>query len=66
VPEAALMALYAGVSRGGNRIDLAAFRAYLDRQVAAIRAKTGCSQVRFRLVVEQGQTKLKARPIRAE
>ena len=67
VPEAALAALYAGLGRdGAGRFDLETFRAYLDRQAAAIRAKTGCSQVRFRLVSEDGQTKLKARPMRTD
>jgi len=29
----------------------------------ALRAKTGCGQVQFRLVTEAGTTKLKAKPL---
>ena len=36
----------------------------LERQRAAIRAKTGCEDVRFRVVVEDGKAKVKATPIR--
>jgi hypothetical protein len=65
-PEA-VEALYQALSRGGEgpRFDLESFRVYLDRQTAEIRSKTGCRQVRFRLVEEGGRTKLKARPIKA-
>lgn len=67
VSETALKALYAGLAKNGDtRFDLETFRTYLDRQASAIRAKTGCSQVRFRLAEEEGQIKLKARPIRAD
>ena len=37
----------------------------LARQEAAIREKTGCERVRFRVVVEGGKAKLKATPVRA-
>lgn len=37
----------------------------LKRQEAAIRDKTGCAQVKFRVVVENGKTKLKAQPVKA-
>lgn len=36
----------------------------LERQRDAIRAKTGCEDVRFRVVVEDGKAKVKATPIR--
>jgi hypothetical protein len=36
----------------------------LAKQREAIRAKTGCEDVRFRVVVENGKTKLKATPIK--
>ncbi len=43
-------------------------RARLDEQIArqreAIRAKTGCKDVQFRVVVEDGRAKLKAKPVR--
>lgn len=64
----AIEALYAGLCRGRDkppRFDSDSFKTYLGRQVETIRAKTGCSQVRFRLVEEAGEVKLKAKPIRA-
>jgi hypothetical protein len=64
---AALFAGVAGVAAGGGegapRFDLAGFEAYLQRQVAAIRDKTGCDEVQFRLATEDGKLKLKARPV---
>lgn len=64
----AVETLYQGIylrSKTRNpKMDLERFRTYLDRQVAAIRAKTGCSEVLFRVSVENGKTKLKARPVR--
>lgn len=45
------------------QFDLDSFRSYLQRQAEAIRAKTGCSEVRFRLAEEGGRIKLKAKPI---
>jgi hypothetical protein len=33
--------------------------------VSAIREKTGCSEVQFRLAAEDGKIKLKARPVAA-
>jgi hypothetical protein len=59
-------ALYQGLaSTPGEapRFDLDSFQTYLTRQVAAIREKTGCSQVQFRLATEDGKVKLKARPV---
>jgi len=63
----AVEALYVGLCRGERtpRFDLESFKSYLDRQAEAIRSKTGCSKVRFRLVEEDGRTKLKARPLTA-
>lgn len=65
-PEAA-EALYQGLAAGGEagRFDLGTFHSYLERQAAAIRAKTGCEGVQFRLAREDGKLKLKARPIGA-
>jgi hypothetical protein len=64
-PEpAAAAALYEGLGGGGQAVfDLAGFEAYLARQAAAIRAKTGCAAVQFRVAVEDGKPRLKARPI---
>jgi hypothetical protein len=47
------------------RFDLATFGVYLERQAAAIRDKTGCEDVQFRLATEDGKVKLKARPLGA-
>jgi hypothetical protein len=67
-PEA-VEALYQGLAAapgdGGPRFDLDSFQTYLTRQVAAIREKTGCAQVQFRLAAEDGKLKLKARPVGA-
>jgi hypothetical protein len=62
-PEAA-EALYQGLARSeAPKFDLDSFRAYLERQAAAIRTRTGCGQVQFRLAAEDGKMKLKARPV---
>lgn len=53
----------AGGSAEGPRFDLASFGSYLQRQAAAIRDKTGCAEVQFRLAAEDGKLKLKARPV---
>lgn len=67
IDPAAVEALYQGLAAapgdGGPRFDLDSFQTYLTRQVAAIREKTGCSQVQFRLAAEDGKLKLKARPV---
>lgn len=66
-PEAA-EALYQGLAASPGdapRFDLDSFQTYLTKQVAAIREKTGCSQVQFRLAAEDGKLKLKARPVAA-
>jgi hypothetical protein len=64
-PEAA-EALYQGLAAapgGSPGFDLDSFQTYLTRQVAAIRDKTGCTEVQFRLSPEDGKLKLKARPV---
>jgi len=61
-------ALYQGLAASPGdapRFDLDSFQTYLARQVSAIREKTGCSQVQFRLAAEDGKIKLKARPMAA-
>ena len=65
VEPAAAEALYAGLARGAEapRFDLDSFQTYIERQAAAIRARTGCAQVQFRLAEEDGKLKLKARPV---
>jgi hypothetical protein len=66
-PEA-VEALYQGLAgRGeGPKFDLDSFQTYLARQVTALREKTGCSEVQFRLANEDGKLKLKARPVPAK
>jgi hypothetical protein len=64
-PDAA-EALYHGLSAGagdGPKFDLDSFQTYLRRQTAAIREKTGCTDVQFRVAEEDGKLKLKARPV---
>ena len=61
--------LYKGLFlRGGSRnpgMDLERFRSYIHRQADAIREKTGCRDIQFRIAMqEDGKAKIKARPIR--
>jgi hypothetical protein len=64
-PEAAEALYQALAAAPGDspRFDLDSFQTYLARQVAAIRDKTGCSEVQFRLSSEDGKVKLKARAV---
>jgi hypothetical protein len=39
--------------------------ALMEKQSAQLRAKTGCSDVKFRVVVEGGKAKLKVSPVRS-
>ncbi len=59
----AVEALYQGLYRRNPKMDLERFRSYIHRQAEAIRAKTGCREIRFRIAVQDGKMKLKARPI---
>lgn len=64
-PEAA-EALYHGLAAGagdGPKFDLDSFQTYIRRQTEAIRQKTGCAEVQFRVAEEEGKLKLKARPV---
>lgn len=59
-------ALYEGLAAGPGGspgFDLESFRTYLEQQVGAIREKTGCERVRFRLEPDGKRMKLKARPL---
>ena len=62
IEPAAAEALYRGL--GKSKLDADQFRSYLDRQAQVIRAKTGCSDIQFRIAVQDGKMKLKAKPIR--
>lgn len=62
---AAVDALYDGLYRKSRKsADPKRFRAYLEHQAEVIRAKTGCTEIQFRLVDKEGKLKLKAKPIR--
>lgn len=66
IDSAAAEALYHGLVSGpgdGPRFDLDSFQTYLRRQTEAIRQKTGCDEVQFRVAEEDGKLKLKARPV---
>jgi hypothetical protein len=66
IDSAAAEALYHGLVAGpgdGPRFDLDSFQTYLRRQTEAIRQKTGCDEVQFRVAEEDGKLKLKARPV---
>jgi hypothetical protein len=66
--DGAVEALYKGLYlNSGSRnpsMDLDRFRQHLDKQAAAIRAKTGCAEIQFRVAEEDGKMKIKARPIK--
>lgn len=65
---AAVEALYTGLAKSGRppKFDLDSFGTYLAHQAAAIRQKTGCAEVQFRLEDDDdGSVRLKARPIRS-
>ncbi len=64
IGDGAAAALYQGLYDSSSKVDLDTFQGYLDRQAAAIRKKTGCAQVQFRLADEGGRVKLKAKAIR--
>lgn len=60
--------LYKGLYlQAGNRnpsMDLEKFREFVGKQAETIRAKTGCSDIQFRVEIEDGKPKLKAKPVR--
>lgn len=65
-PEA-VEALFAGMYRhsANANVDLDSFRRYITQQIAGIRQKTGCAEVQFRVTLEDGKPRLKAKPIAA-
>ena len=63
---AAAEALFSELGKQGGqpaKMDLLSFRTYLDRQLDVIRQRTGCREVQFRISVEKGKVKLKAKPV---
>lgn len=57
----AVEALYKGLN---PKMDMTKFQTYIDRQAEVIRSKTGCKEIQFRVAVQEGKLKLKAKPIR--
>jgi len=51
------------VATGGRKLELDTFRGYLVRQIDQVRAKTGAASVQFRVAEENGELKLKAKPL---
>ncbi len=66
--SSAVEILYKGLyMQAGNRtpsMDLEKFREFVGKQAETIRAKTGCSDIQFRVEIEDGKPKLKAKPVR--
>lgn len=60
--------LYKGLFlKSGTRnpaMDLERFRSYIHRQADTIREKTGCRDIQFRVDIQEGKAKIKAKPIR--
>ncbi|MEM8930134.1 MAG: MXAN_5187 C-terminal domain-containing protein [Acidobacteriota bacterium] len=56
--------LFLGEGKGKPSMDLEKFRGYIERQAGAIRQKTGASNIEFRIAVEDGKTKIKAKPVK--
>ncbi len=60
-----IKALYSelyGKKNRGAKTDFESFRGFLLAQAAAIRGKTGCSDVVFRITSKNGKLQLKAKP----
>ncbi len=66
-PPEALRALYAELygDEERDKADFNRFQTYLLGQVAKIRERSGCSEVKFRVTNEGGKVKLKAKPVQA-
>lgn len=64
--EALYQAMYLRSGTRNPQIDLERFRTHLTRQADAIRAKTGCTEIKFRVAEEDGKLKIKARPMSAK
>lgn len=64
-PEAAagIAALHRRLYAEDEKVDLETFRAYIEDKADKIRGRTGCSGVRFRVVLDDGKPRLKARPV---
>lgn len=60
--EALYSELY-GKNKRGKKTDLESFRGFLLSQAEAIRDKTGCEKVIFRVTSQKGKLKLKAKAV---
>lgn len=56
--------LYLSSGSRNPSMDLEKFRSYIDRQAAVVRSKTGCDNIQFRIAVEDGKMKIKAKPVK--
>ncbi len=56
--------LYLQTGTRNPKMDLERFRTYIHRQADTIREKTGCADIQFRVSMEEGRAKIKAKPIR--
>lgn len=64
--ESLYSALHEEGGEGGPPMHLDTFRTYIDKQTRRIRDRTGCADVRYRVVQDDGKTKLKAKPVQTE
>ena len=60
--DALYRTLYSREGRGA-KTDYASFERYLRKQVDALRKKTGCREIRFRVTEAGGVPKLRAKPL---
>lgn len=56
--------LYLSTGARNPGMDLEKFRSYIDRQAAVVRSKTGADNIQFRIAVEDGKMKIKAKPLK--
>ncbi len=64
--SAAVEALFNGLYRAAGqspKFDLESFGSYIENQIVSIRQKTGCAEVQFRVSIEDGKPRLKAKPV---
>lgn len=62
--EALYKELYLRRGKGKPKMDLERFRSHLHKQAEAIRTKTGCAEIQFRIAEEGNKMKIKAKPIK--
>lgn len=62
--EAALFRQLTRDPRAAEKLDPARFSKMIQQHVVAIKKKTGCREILFRVVTEDGKPKLKAKPLK--